>query len=98
MNFRSRVPPGLFPSSMLGRLLAALLTASLAIVGLFFLAFALVAAASIAAVVIARLWWVARKLRAQRDASVIEGSYSVEADSTPALDDAGTKPDLTNRN
>ncbi|MDB5810394.1 MAG: hypothetical protein JWN94_2516 [Betaproteobacteria bacterium] len=97
MNFKFRVPTGLFPSSMLGRLLAALLTASLAIVGLFFLAFALVAAALIAAVVIARLWWVARKLRTQRDASVIEGSYSVETDLTPALDDVSTKPGPTNR-
>src|SRR3954463_8135372 len=85
INFQTRLPTGLFPASVLGRLLAALLTISLAIVGLFFLAFALVAAAVIAGVVMARLWWVTRKLRAQRDAGVIEGSYIVEADATPRL-------------
>jgi hypothetical protein len=42
--------------------------------------FALVAAALIATLVIARVWWIARKLRGRRDAGAIEGTYSVEAD------------------
>ena len=54
-------------------------------IGLFFVAFALIAAAVAAAMVIARIWWVSRKLRAQGDMDVIEGSYSIEAESTPAV-------------
>ncbi len=77
------------PRSWLGRLLSALITLALVAVGAFFLFFALVAAALIAVGVLGRIWWVARKLRKQRDAGVIEGTYTVES-GTPLIEsDAG---------
>ena len=85
MNYKTRIPAGILPASWPGRLLATLVAAGLAVVGFFFLVVALIAAAVIAAVVIARIWWIVRKLRARRDAGVIEGTYSVEAEPTPAL-------------
>ena len=85
MSNQKRIRAGVIPQTLLGRLAAALIAASLAVIGFFFLVFALIAAMLIAGVVIARIWWVSRKLRAQRDASVIEGAYSVEIESAPAL-------------
>lgn len=85
MSYRKRIPTGVVPQTWLGRVAAALIAASLAVIGLFFLVFALVAATLIAGLVIARIWWVSRKLRAQRDASVIEGAYSVEVETAPVL-------------
>jgi len=85
MMHQTRIPPGIIPRNWLGRVSATLIAAGLAVVGLFFLAFALVAAALIAGVVIVRIWWALRKLHAQREAGVIEGSYSVETDATPAV-------------
>ena len=85
MSYQQRIRAGVIPQTLLGRLAAALIAASLAVIGLFFLVFALVAATLIGALVIARIWWVSRKLRAQHDASVIEGAYSVEVESAPAL-------------
>ena len=85
MNHQTRIPLGIIPTSWLGRVSATLVAAALAVVGLFFLAFALIAAALIAGIVIVRIWWALRKLRAQREAGVIEGSYSVETDATPAV-------------
>jgi hypothetical protein len=85
MIYQTRIPAGVVPRTWLGRLAAALIAASLAVVGLFFLVFALIAAALIAALAIARIWWVSRKVRAQRDAGAIEGSYSVEVESTRVL-------------
>jgi len=85
MSYRSRIPAGVVPQTWLGRLAAALIAASLAVIGLFFLVFALIVATLIAALVVARIWWVSRKLRAKRDASVIEGAYSVEVESAPVL-------------
>jgi len=85
MIHQTRIPPGIIPRTWLGRVSATLIAAGLAVVGLFFLVFALVAAALIAGVVIVRIWWGLRKLRAQREADVIEGSYSVETDAPPAV-------------
>lgn len=85
MNYKTRSPAGILPRSWLGRLLATLVATGLAVVGFFFLVVAMIGAALIAAVVIARIWWIARKLRARRDANVLEGTYSVEAEATPAL-------------
>lgn len=70
------------PRTWLGRLLSALVTLALIAVGAFFLLFALAAAALIAAGVLARIWWIARQLRKQRDAGVIEGTYTVESDAS----------------
>ena len=85
MIHQTRIPPGVIPRTWLGRVSATLIAAGLAVVGLFFLAFALVAAALIAGVVIVRIWWALRKVRAQREADVIEGSYSVETDAPSAV-------------
>jgi hypothetical protein len=86
MNERMRTSAGIVPRTWLGRLLSLLVAGTLAIAGFFFLMFALIAAAIIAACVIARLWWISRKLRAQRDAGVIEGTYSVETESRRRID------------
>lgn len=85
MNTRTRAP-AVLPTSWIGRLIAVLLAIALAVAGLFFIAFALMAAAIVAAVVAARMWWVFRKLRAQRNAQVIEGAYSVELEQIDTID------------
>src|SRR4051794_18416022 len=86
---QTRIPPGILPRTLLGRLAAALIAASIAVVGMFFLVFALIAATVLGAIVIARIWWISRKVRAQRDANVIEGSYSVQVESLPSLPGRG---------
>jgi predicted lipid-binding transport protein (Tim44 family) len=85
MMNQTRIAPGLIPRTLIGRVAAALIAASIAVVGLFFLMFALIAATVLGAIVIVRIWWISRKLRAQRDADVIEGSYSVQVESPPSL-------------
>ena len=85
MIHQTSILPGIVPRTWLGRVSATLIAAGLAVVGLFFLAVALVAAALIAGVVIVRIWWALRKVRAQREADVIEGSYSVETDAPSAV-------------
>ena len=80
MNHQTRIPANLLPTTWMGRLIAAIVVASLAVAGLFFLAFALVAAAVLASIVAVRIWWLLRKLRTQRDKDVIEGSYSIESE------------------
>ena len=82
---QTRIPPGIIPRTLLGRVAAALIATSIAAVGLFFLMFALIAATLLGTIVIVRIWWLSRKLRAQRNADVIEGSYSVQVDSPPTL-------------
>ena len=82
---QTRIPPGIIPSTLLGRVAAALIATSVAVIGLFFLMFALIAATLLGTIVIARIWGLSRKLRAQRNADVIEGSYSVQVDSPPAV-------------
>jgi len=81
MNDQPKVSVYLFPQTWLGRLLSGLLAAALVVAGLFFLVFALIAGALIAAFLLARFWWGSRKARAQRDADVIEGTYTVEVES-----------------
>jgi len=85
MNYQTQIPSNVLPATWIGRVIAALIAASIAVVGLFFFAFALLAAALIAAIVAARIWWISRKLRARRDQDVIEGSYSVEPEQTQAI-------------
>ncbi len=85
MNYRTQIPADIVPRSWLGRLIAVLIAAGLAVVGLFFIAFALVAAAGVAVIVVARIWWVSRKLRARQDNVVIEGAYSVEPERIQAV-------------
>ena len=68
------------PTTWMGRLVATIAAGALAVAGLFFIAFALAAAAVIAVIVALRVWWIFRKSRLQRDNDVIEGSYSVESE------------------
>lgn len=59
------------------RILLGIVTVAIVVLGFFFLTVALVAGAIVAAVVLARIWWLARKMRAaQRDAA-IDGEYVV---------------------
>src|SRR4051812_7497458 len=97
MTDQTRIPPGLIPRTLLGRVAAALIATSIAVVGLFFLVFALIAAAVLGAVVMARIWWLSRKLRAQRDAGVIEGSYSVHVESPASLPAQGSDASVHRR-
>ncbi|MCE9642586.1 MAG: hypothetical protein K8S22_20910 [Betaproteobacteria bacterium] len=85
MNSQTQIPGNILPATWVGRVIATLVAASIAVVGLFFFVFALVAAAVLAIIVAARIWWVSRKLRAQRDQDVIEGSYSVEREPVQPL-------------
>ena len=82
MNSQTQIPGNILPATWVGRVIATLVAASIAVVGLFFFAFALIAATVLAIIIAARIWWVSRKLRAQRDDGVIEGSYSVETEQT----------------
>jgi hypothetical protein len=63
------------------RILVALITTVLVILGFFFFTVALVAGAIVAAVFGARLWWTLRKLkRAQAEvngATVVDGDYRI---------------------
>ena len=71
-------------TSWISRILVALITTALLILGFFFLTVALIAGAIVAAIFGARLWWTLRKLkRAQNDAdieadaNIVDGDYRV---------------------
>ena len=73
-------------TSWISRILVALITTALLILGFFFLTVALIAGAIVATVFGARLWWTLRKLkRAQGEAgispdantNVVDGDYRV---------------------
>jgi hypothetical protein len=76
---QSRTSAIVFPSTIIGRVVFALVAITLAVAGLFFLAFALVAVMAIAIIIGIRFWWLRRKIRMQQNSDVIEGSYSVES-------------------
>ncbi len=73
------------PTTLLGRIVSALVTLALIVSGFFFLIAALIGGAIVATVVLARIWWISRKLRARRDDGVIEGTYTVESEVTPRI-------------
>ena len=71
-------------TSWISRILVALITTALLILGFFFLTVALIAGTIVAAIFGARLWWTLRKLkRAQNDAdieadaNIVDGDYRV---------------------
>jgi uncharacterized protein HemY len=68
-------------SGWISRILVALITAALLILGFFFLTVALIAGVIVATVFGARLWWTMRKLKraqaATNDADVVEGDYQI---------------------
>jgi predicted lipid-binding transport protein (Tim44 family) len=90
---RTRTSTIALPSTIIGRVIFALVTITLAVVGLFFLAFALVAVTVIAIIIGIRFWWLRRKIRAQQNSDVIEGSYSVESDKLLTVDRHTTTTD-----
>lgn len=75
-GFRVVFPP---PAQMswLQRAGAVLAVATLAVLAFFFLTLALVAGAILAAVILARLWWLKRKLQRAAKDGVYEGEYVV---------------------
>ena len=85
MNTQTRIAGNVVPTTWMGRLVATIAAGALAVAGLFFIAFALAATAVIAVIVALRVWWIFRKSRLQRDADVIEGSYSVESEQNEQL-------------
>jgi hypothetical protein len=70
---------GLLPAvaRMLRNILLALATLALVVLGFFFLAAALAAGAILAAGILARTWWVGRKLARTRDAQYLTAEYTV---------------------
>ncbi len=64
-------------SNWLERALYAIGGVAVIVIGFFFLTVALIAGALLALVVIARLWWLSRKLQRAQRRSVVEGEYEV---------------------
>ncbi len=90
MNFQSRFLQSIFLSSRLSRLIAILIIATVVVMGVFFLVFALVVGALMGTVIFGRLWWLTRKLRVRRNGGVIEGSFWVEPKSQRTIVDGKT--------
>ena len=90
---QTRTSTIVFPATIFGRVVFALVAITLAVVGLFFLAFALIAVTAIATIIGIRFWWLRRKIRAQQNSDVIEGSYSVEAEQRLADGSSNTTRD-----
>jgi Flp pilus assembly protein TadB len=65
------------PLNWLERLLVFLASASLAVLGFFFLTVALIAGTLVAAAVLVRWWWLSRRLRHARAQATLEGEYEV---------------------
>ena len=59
------------------RILLGIVAVAIFVLGFFFLTVALVAGAIVAAVVLVRLWWLARKVRAAQRDEAIDGEYVV---------------------
>ena len=72
------------PQTWLGRALAAIGGALLVILGLFFFTLFLAAGAVILAVVLARVFWQAQRIKKHMSDQVIEGEYSVQDDTDQA--------------
>jgi predicted lipid-binding transport protein (Tim44 family) len=68
----------------LGRVLVTALGLLLAVTAFFFLTVALVVGTLLVAIIAVRVWWVMRRVRAQREASAaLEGDYTVVKDPDP---------------
>lgn len=59
------------------RVLYAIVGLALVILAFFFLTVALVAGALLALAILARLWWISRKLRREPGGAALEGEYRV---------------------
>jgi hypothetical protein len=65
------------PTNWLERVLFAIGGLAVIAIGFFFVTVALIVGALLALAIVARLWWVSRKLRRARDRDVVEGEYEV---------------------
>lgn len=84
MNPQTRVFTFL-PRTWLGRFLALLAGFALLLTAALFATIALVVGAILAAVVIARGWWLLRRAEKRRAAEFLQAEYSVEPDETRRL-------------
>ena len=64
-------------TNWLERVLYAIGGLAVILIGFFFITVAFFVGALLALVIIARLWWISRKLRRARDRNVVEGEYEV---------------------
>jgi hypothetical protein len=64
-------------SNWLERVLYAIGGIAVVMIGFFFLTVALVVGALLALIIVARLWWLSRKLQRARNRNVVEGEYEV---------------------
>ena len=87
------------PTTWLGKLAFGAIALSLAVLAFFFLTVALVAGAIVGLALLARLWWLARKLRRERKDAAIEGEYTIvePRETIHRLDDTRNDPVRTER-
>jgi hypothetical protein len=65
------------PTTWYGKLAFGAIALPLLVLAFFFLTVALVAGAIVALALLGRFWWLSRKLRRAREASAIDGEYTV---------------------
>lgn len=76
-NYQRRLTFEARPTNWLERALFAMGGIAVIAIGFFFVTVALIVGALLALVIVARLWWISRKLRRARDRDVVEGEYEV---------------------
>jgi hypothetical protein len=64
-------------STWLERVLYAVGGVAVIVIGFFFLTVALIVGALLALVIVARVWWISRKLQRARRRNIVEGEYEV---------------------
>jgi hypothetical protein len=84
-----------FPQTWLGRVVGGLLAAALLVAAFFFLFIFLLVLGVVILAVLLRLFWRAKRVRAQASQDVLEGEYSVEPQEEGTLD--GSAPDITHK-
>lgn len=70
-------------TNWLERVLYAVGGVAVIVIGFFFVTVAIVVGAILALVIVARLWWLSRKLERARNRNVVEGEYEVVERSDP---------------
>ena len=70
-------------TNWLERVLYAVGGVAVIVIGFFFVTVAIVVGAILALVIVARLWWLSRKLERARNRNVVEGEYTVVERSDP---------------
>lgn len=64
-------------TTWLERVLYAIGGLAVIVIGFFFITVAFIVGALLALAIVARLWWISRKLQRARDRNVVEGEYEV---------------------